>query len=130
MKRVLVAMVALAVAGCASTPSLPIGPGPAAGFSEEKQSATRYRITYTAPKPATSDEISSRVLAHAAQLTLDKGNQWFEIASRIDGKNTETLVIVMGQGETLAGGKTKTYDAKDTLNSLKAASAKSKSRAG
>ncbi|HVY90427.1 MAG TPA: hypothetical protein VG942_16290 [Hyphomonadaceae bacterium] len=130
MKRVLAAMILLAIAGCASTPSVPIGPGPAAGFAEEKLSSTRYRITYTATRPETADQMSNRVLAHAAQLTLDKGNQWFEIASRIEGKNTETLVVVMGQGETLAGGKTKTYDAKDTLNATKSALTKSKSRAG
>ena len=49
---------------------------------------------------------------------MNKGNEWFEIASKIDGKNTQTLLIVMGKGETLAGGP-KQYNAKETLASLK-----------
>jgi hypothetical protein len=128
MKRLFLAALALASAACASTPMpAPIAatPGPTAGFAEEKISSTRYRISYTAPATAPQNEISSRLLARAAQLTLEKGNDWFEIASRIDGKNTEALVIVMGQGEALAGGAAKTYDAKATL-----AAAKSKPRSG
>ena len=63
--------------------------------------------------------IADRTLARAAQLTLDKGNEWFEVASKINTEDGQTLVIVMGSGETLAGGKTKIYDAKETLASLR-----------
>ena len=58
------------------------------------------------------------VARNAAQVTLDKGNEWFEIASKIDAKNMQTLVIVMGKGETLAGGP-KQYNAKETLAASK-----------
>lgn len=81
-------------------------------------SGGRYRIVYTSPSDASTKVISDRTLARAAQVTLDKGNEWFEISSKIDGKNMQTLVIVMGKGETLAGGP-KQYDAKQTLASLK-----------
>ena len=76
------------------------------------------RIVYTAPTDATAKVVADRTLAHAAQKTLDSGNEWFEIASKIDAKNMQTLVIVMGKGETLAGGP-KQYNAKETLASLR-----------
>ena len=82
----------------------------------------RYRIVYTSPSDATAKVVSDRVMQRAAQATLDKGQEWFEIASKVDGKiegkPTQTLIIVMGKGETLAGGP-KQYDAKETLASLR-----------
>ena len=118
MKRLLAAAAVLALAACesmeSSTPT-----GPKLGYSEEMVSANRYRVTYTASAEAKSQDIANRVLARAAQLTLDKGNDWFEIAGKINGDHTQTLIIVMGSGETLAGGSAKTYDAKETLSGLK-----------
>jgi hypothetical protein len=82
-----------------------------------------YRIAYTAPSgDVTAKMVADRALARAAQVTLDKGNEWFEISTKVDGKTdgkrTQTLIIQMGKGETLAGGP-RQYDAKDTLASLK-----------
>jgi hypothetical protein len=89
------------------------------GFREEMLTANRYRITYSAPEGTKAGLIADRTLARAAQVTLDKGQEWFEVASRIDIKNGQTLVIVMGSGETLAGGVARQYDARQTLNRLK-----------
>ncbi len=116
MKRLLLAAAMLGLAACSSMPNVF---GGESAFKEEMVSANRYRISYTAPEKATKAQIADRTLARAAQLTLDKGNEWFEIASRIDTENGQTLVIVMGSGETLAGGSSRTYDAKQTLNRLK-----------
>lgn len=119
MKRIFLASALLFIAACSSMgegPTLPSGP--ASGFTEEAMSGGRYRIVYTSPSDASTKVISDRTLARAAQVTLDKGNEWFEISSKIDGKSMQTLVIVMGKGETLAGGP-KQYDAKQTLASLK-----------
>ena len=118
MKRLLAASLVLGLGACASMEA-PSPVGPKAGFTEEKISANRYKVSYTAPASAKLQDISNRTLAHAAQLTLDKGNEWFEIAGKIDGDHTQTLIIVMGSGETLAGGSAKTYDAKQTLSGLK-----------
>ena len=118
MKRILAAGLlglALFATACESMPSL--GGNPA--YSEEKVSANRYRISYKAPEGTKAALVADRTLARAAQATLDKGNEWFEIAGKIDGKDTQTLIIVMGQGETLAGGSSKQYDAKATLARLK-----------
>lgn len=119
MKRIFLVAALLATAACSSMGGGPAGPsGPPSGFTEEPMSGGRYRIVYTSPTDASVKVVGDRTLARAAQATLDKGNEWFEISSKIDGKNTQTLVIVMGKGETLAGGP-KQYDAKQTLASLK-----------
>lgn len=123
MKKTLLAIAALAASACSSMPSLPIGPSQPSGFTEETMSGDRVRIAYEAPSAeVTRQVVADRTLARAAQVTLDKGQEWFEIASKVagklEGKNTQTLVIQMGKGETLAGGP-KQYDAKATLASLR-----------
>lgn len=120
MKRAFAALAFISTAACSSLPAIP-GMGPSA-FTEEAMSGSRYRIAYFAPEGATTRQVSDRVLARAAQVTLDKGQEWFEIANKVDGKTdgktTQTLIIVMGKGETLAGGP-RQYDAKATLASLR-----------
>lgn len=118
MKRIFLASTLLAMSACSSMGGIGGPSGPPSGFTEEAMPGGKYRIVYVSPKDATAKVISERVLAHAAQATLNKGQEWFEIASKIDGKNTQTLIIVMGKGETLAGGP-KQYNAKETLASLK-----------
>lgn len=116
------AVLALSLAGsaCSSIPMLTSEPS---GFVEEAMKGGTYRIAYTAPSDdVTAKAVADRALARAAQITLDKGNEWFEISSKIDGKSDgkrmQTLIIQMGKGESLAGGP-KQYDAKQTLASLK-----------
>ena len=120
MKHAFAAMALISTAACTSLPTMP-GMEPFA-FSEEAMSGSRYRIAYVAPEGATTRQVSDRVMARAAQVTLDKGQAWFEIANKVDGKmdgrTTQTLIIVMGKGETLAGGP-RQYDAKATLASLR-----------
>ena len=106
---------ALFTSGCSSLP----GFGGGAGFTEEKVAENRWRVSYKAPEGTKPALIADRTMARAAQVTLDKGNEWFEIAQKIDGKDMQTLVIVIGQGETLAGGSARQYDAKSTLARLK-----------
>jgi hypothetical protein len=114
MKYLLGATMALALGACSMLPGAVGG----SGYSEEMISANRYRISYQGPEDAKASLVADRTLARAAQLTLDKGNEWFEVASKVNGEHAQTLVIVMGKGETLAGGP-QTYDAKATLNRLK-----------
>lgn len=117
----MIAFAVLALSACSSIPMLPLGQP--SGFAEEAMKGGTYRIAYTAPSDdVTAKTVADRTLARAAQVTLDKRNEWFEIASKVDGKmegkRTQTLTIQMGKGETLAGGP-KQYDAKQTLASLK-----------
>ena len=118
MKRVLAAVILGCVLGVSACESLPVfGGNPA--YTEDKVTENRWRVSYQAPEGTKTQVIADRTLARAAQVTLDKGNEWFEIAQKIDGKNMQTLVIQMGRGETLAGGSAIQYDAKATLARLK-----------
>ena len=119
MKRYLLAAAVLALAGCASMQHGATPPAAASGFNDQMISANRYRISYEAPKGMDAKDVAERTLAHAAQLTLDKGNQWFEIKDQASAPGKRTMEIIMGKGETLAGGKT--YDARQTLASMRAA---------
>ena len=120
MKHALAVLAFMSAAACSSLPGAPaVEPS---AFTEEAMSGSRYRIAYVAPEATTSRQISDRVMSRAAQVTLDKGQEWFEIANKVDGKmdgkSTQTLIIVMGKGETLAGGP-RQYNAKETLASLR-----------
>jgi hypothetical protein len=118
MKKLILALAVMSAAACSSMP----GGQSMAGFTEESMPGGKYRIAYAAQDEATVRVVSDRVMARAAQATLDAGEEWFEIQSKVDGKlsgrNTQTLVIVMGSGESLAGGP-KQYNAKQTLASLR-----------
>jgi hypothetical protein len=118
MKKLILALAVMSAAACSSMP----GGQSMAGFTEESMPGGKYRIAYTAQDEATVKVVSDRVMARAAQATLDAGEEWFEIQSKVDGKlsgrNTQTLVIVMGSGESLAGGP-KQYNAKQTIASLR-----------
>ena len=122
MKKLILAMAVISAAACSSMPGSGGGGQSMAGFAEESMTGGRYRIAYAAQDEATVKVVSDRVMARAAQVTLDAGNEWFEIQSKVDGKlsgrNTQTLVIVMGSGESLAGGP-KQHNAKQTLASLR-----------
>lgn len=118
MKPIILAGTLLLASACSAISGLTGPSGPPSGFTEEAMSGERYRIVYNAPGDASTKVISDRTLARAAQITLEKGNEWFEVTGKISGKNTQTLVIRMGKGETLAGGP-KQYNAKETLSSLK-----------
>lgn len=119
MKKLILALAVMSASACSSMPG---GGESMAGFTEESMPGGRYRIAYAAQDEATVKVVSDRVMKRAAQATLDSGNEWFEIQSKVDGKlsgrNTQTLVIVMGSGESLAGGP-KQYNAKQTLASLR-----------
>jgi hypothetical protein len=118
MKRILAAGLlglSLLASACESLPMF--GGNPA--YTEEKVTESRWRVSYKAPDGTKPALIADRTLARAAQVTLDKGNEGFEIAQKIDGKDMQTLVIQMGRGETLAGGSSKQYDAKATLARLR-----------
>jgi hypothetical protein len=115
MRHVLLALSLVSLSACASMEG---GPG-GNGFTEEKISGNSYRVSYKAPEGTKPAMIADRAMARAAQVTLDHGQEWFEVSRKIDGESMQTLVIVMGQGETLAGGSAKQYDAKATLARLK-----------
>lgn len=123
MKRLFALAVLMSVAGCASAPSA--GPSSiptsvASRFSEEQISPNRFRVSYIGAPGSSAEETRDRALLRAAELTLEKGNEWFEVADQASGENKHSVEIVMGKGETLAGGSARQYDARDTVKDLSA----------
>lgn len=115
--RAAFAALAMALSACASAPVLPpAGPAPSAPpapaasspYMTEKVSTNRYRVFYRGG--AAPANFREEAMKKAAQLTLDNGREWFEIVGSTKG----SLEVVIGKGETLAGGATQ-YDAKDVL---------------
>lgn len=82
MKRILLASAVLALAACASTPSYSRASSPAApGFSEQIIEANRWRVRYTGTTRMTSAQVQDYALMRAAQLTLERGEDWFEVVN-------------------------------------------------
>ena len=82
MKRIFLALALLVTSACSSMGGLTGPSGPPSGFTEEAMPGGKYRIVYTSPKDASTKVVGEHTLARAAQLTLDKGQEWFEIAFR------------------------------------------------
>lgn len=123
MKMALATLILLGAAACASAPS--IGPSStptsvANRYSEEQISPNRFRVSYIGAPGSSMQDVRDRALLRAAELTLSKGNEWFEVADQASGENKHSVEIVMGKGETLAGGSAKQYDARDTVRQLSA----------
>ncbi len=77
---------ALALTACASL--APYGPqmGPRGqGYAEQQIESNRFRVTYRGVGAAAP--VADRALYRAAQLTTEKGYDWFEVTQRwIDGR--------------------------------------------
>lgn len=124
MKYLALASLALLTAACASAPDPELSAGStptavATRLQEEKISANRYRVSYLGPPAMEIEAVKDHALMGAAKLTLDNGNDWFEVADQASGQHEHSIEIVMGRGDALAGGTAKTYDAEATYKELR-----------
>lgn len=79
MKPLLIALGALSLAACATTPVY----GPAAregamGYTSQQIEAGRHRIAYTDQDPGKARNLA---LLRASEITLMEGRNWFEVTS-------------------------------------------------
>jgi hypothetical protein len=85
MKRIVLSLVISAVIGlgaCASSPGYRAAPNTtAAGYSEQMIDSNHWRVRYTGTTRMTSADVQDYALMRAAQLTLEKGGQWFQVVS-------------------------------------------------
>jgi hypothetical protein len=85
MNRILLSLAVSAAIGlgaCASTPGYRAAPNAAAaGYSEQLIDSNHWRVRYTGTTRMTSADVQDYALMRAAQLTLEKGGQWFQIVS-------------------------------------------------
>jgi hypothetical protein len=58
------------------------------GFSEQRIEATRYRITFEGNSQTTRQRVEDSLLLRAANVTLENGYDWFQIANRATDPKT------------------------------------------
>jgi len=72
----------LALTACASqTPYAPAN-GNSYGYTEQELTTDRYRVAFTGNTSTSADHVQDYALLRAAELTVQKGNDWFEVVSR------------------------------------------------
>lgn len=86
---------AIALTGCATmTPYQPAAKRGAPGYTETQLGANRYRIVFTGNARTPEETVKDYALLRAAELTLQKGDDWFRIASRDNDTKTKSRTTV------------------------------------
>jgi len=104
MKRTMIALatvVALggALAACeTATPYQPLTPGSqvSGGYSDTQLEATRWRVTFHGNSLTSRETVENYLLYRSAELTVNKGYDWFEMVDRQTDKHTETYADPVG----------------------------------
>ncbi|HEY2660788.1 MAG TPA: hypothetical protein VGI79_13790 [Caulobacteraceae bacterium] len=91
-KLLLLAIVALSLAACETTPTVY---GPAAGplgvgYSESPIEQGRWRVTFRGGPGADARRVGDLTLLRAADLTLREGYDWFRVTDRYTSDSGET----------------------------------------
>jgi hypothetical protein len=84
-----------ALASCATpTPYQPNirGQATAGGFSELRVEPNRFRVTFSGNSLTSRETVEGYLLFRAAELTLQNGDDWFEIVDRQTDRKTRTYV--------------------------------------
>tara|TARA_R110002072_G_scaffold55782_2_gene144992 strand:+ start:154 stop:636 length:483 start_codon:yes stop_codon:yes gene_type:complete len=83
MRFVLIALPSLFLAACAATPTAyaPVGSG-SIGYSETRIENDRYRVRFTGGSDVSFARVEDLALRRAAEVTLDSGQDWFEVVGR------------------------------------------------
>jgi hypothetical protein len=84
MKRWMPALAALALAACATAPTVyqpAVGPN-AVGYSEYRIEPGRYRITFRGGPGAPPQRVMDLALVRAADLAIADGYEWFRVTDR------------------------------------------------
>ena len=94
MKRLIGAFAFLALAACATAPTV-YGPAVAnnsAGYREQRIETDRYRISFRANADLKPPQVEDLAMRRAAEITLAQGYQWFNVVTRntdlVGGQNT------------------------------------------
>ena len=90
MKRLILAAAAvLALAACASTPTVyqPAASATAVGYSDFRIEPGRYRITFRGGSGAPPQQVVDYALLRAADIAIDQGYDWFRVYDRFTESN-------------------------------------------
>lgn len=102
MRTFLTIGLAAVVASCASAPTT-YAPsnGSNRGYSERQIESDRFRIRFDGGADVSFEELENLALRRAAELTIENGNDWFEIVSRSsDGDNGNPVSVGGSVGQT------------------------------
>jgi len=86
---------ALILSGCeTATPYQPLArPGSSAGgYSDQQIEPNRFRVTFSGNSMTSRETVETYLLYRAAQLTVERGFDWFEMADRNTEKHSSTYV--------------------------------------
>ena len=96
MRRLVPALAsALALAACATpTPYQPLTPNNRAsgGYTDQQIEANRYRVTFSGNSMTSRETVETYLLYRAAELTIARGYDWFQMAQRNTDRHTNTYV--------------------------------------
>lgn len=104
IRHLFAAFAAAALAACASTPVYAPASAPGGvGYSETQVEANRYFVTYRAGGAADAALLQDYALLRAAELTLQRGGDWFWVDRRTldtsaQGYGGPTLGVGIGAG--------------------------------
>ncbi len=84
MKRLLGALVILALAACTTAPTRyePSLKGGDMGYREQRLEQERFRVTFRANADLKGPQVEDMALRRAAELTVQNGYQWFNVVTR------------------------------------------------
>jgi len=103
MKHLIAPVFALALAACATTPTVyqpAVGPE-AVGYSEYRIEPGRYRITFQGGPGAPADYVADLALLRAADLAIADGYDWFRVSDRfLQGRADRGPRVSFGVGGT------------------------------
>lgn len=101
MNKALLAALAITLAGGAlascetATPYQPLSPRNAqsGGYTETRIESNRWRVSFRGNSLTSRGTVENYLLYHAAELTLQQGFDWFEMANRATDKQTDTYAL-------------------------------------
>ncbi|PIW27346.1 MAG: hypothetical protein COW29_11485 [Rhodobacterales bacterium CG15_BIG_FIL_POST_REV_8_21_14_020_59_13] len=102
MRKLIIIGLYASVTACASGPTVyaPAN-GSDRGYSERQIESDRFRIRFDGGSDVSFEELENLALRRAANLTLERGGDWFEIVSRSSEGDDERRVRVGGSvGQT------------------------------
>ena len=100
---VVTVLTALAVAGCATkTPYKPAEERGEEGYTETRLGENRYRVSFVGNSITPAETVKDYALLRAAELTLQQGYDWFQVAERDKAEKTRSATTV-GSGFSFPG---------------------------
>lgn len=102
------AATAVIATACASSPDYrEASRDGAQGYSEQVIEADRYRVTYTGDERQTAAEVRDLATLRAAELTMEKGGDWFEVVSDETNQDVEITDRLGSRGYATRPGYTR-----------------------